>query len=460
MNTKNTVPSVWSKITNSITFKAVSIGILILLLLIPVTMVQELIRERRYANESVVNEVSSKWGYAQRLTGPIIMIPYKNTYWDNKVQKATQHYAYFLPEELGISAQMEPEILHRSIYNVVVYQAKIKVKGHFRQPDFSELNVNPEFIDWKNACLFIGISDMRGIRNKIAFNWNKEEKEVLPGIDGSKILNSGVTVKLPLLPEAGKDANYDFNFDLTLNGSNGLSFIPVGKTTKISAASPWSAPNFDGAFLPDNRTISMNGFTADWSIFNYNRNFPQMWVDDSPDFESSSIDVNLILPVDHYQKSTRAVKYAIIFISLTFLTFFLVELITRKRVHTMQYLLVSIGLILFYSILLALSEQMSFSWAYLISASAIVSLITAYSYSIFKQLKQTLLMGALFCVLYVFLYVVLQLEDFALLIGSIGLFIALAVIMYASRKINWFQNREPVSATLPEKENIAEEENI
>lgn len=444
----NPIQSLWSKVTGSITFKAISIGVLTLLLLIPIVMVQNLIFERESASRSVVQEVSSKWGDAQTLTGPIIKVPYKYTYSKSTGTKGEVEIieesdnAYFLPEELGIRATMEPEILHRSIYNVVVYQAKINVQGHFKQPNFEELNVKPTAIDWQNACLYIGISDMRGIRNKMAFVWNNEMRETMPGIEGSSLLPSGVTIKLPLQATASPDMEYPFSYELLLNGSEGLAFTPVGKTTKVAVVSPWNAPSFDGAFLPDNRNITNTGFTADWSVFNYNRNFPQAWVGALSSLETADFGVNLILPVDHYQKSMRAVKYAILFIALTFLAFFLVELISRKRIHVMQYLLVSIGLILFYSLLVAFSEQMSFWLAYLISATAIVILITSYSYSIFKKAKQTMLIGSLFTVLYIFLYVILQLEDLALLIGSIGLFIALAVIMYASRKVNWFQGKE------------------
>ncbi len=450
MDTQNNTsqPSAWSKITGSITFKAVSIGVLILLLLIPIGLVQSLIWEREEASNSVVREVSSKWGDAQTLTGPIICVPYTYTYLSEVDKKGkteelvAQEYAYFLSEELGIKAVMTPEILHRSIYDVVVYQAKIHVEGRFKQPDFGQLDAKPLTIDWANTRMFIGVSDMRGIRNKMQFNWNGDMCETIPGIEGSSLLRSGVTVKLPL-QAAVKDTEYAFNCELLLNGSGNLSFSPVGKTTKVELSSPWSSPNFDGAFLPDNRQISTAGFTADWSVFNYNRNFPQAWAGDNNELHSADFSTKLISPVDHYQKSMRAVKYAILFIALTFLTFFLVELISRKRVHVMQYLLVSIGLILFYSLLVAFAEQVGFAWAYIISGAAIVALLTGYSFSIFKQVKQTLLMGALFIVLYVFLYVILQLEDLALLIGSVGLFIALAVVMYASRKVNWFQSKEP-----------------
>ena len=435
---KNENQTVQSKFTNSVTFKAIVIGIMILVMLIPVVMVQNLIRERELSSASVVYEVSSKWGNQQTLTGPVICIPYKYSIIDNNTVREVRDVAYFLPEELNIETGMQPEIRYRSIYKVVVYQSKIKAAGMFRHPDFEKLNVKANSIDWKNAFVIIGISDLRGIRSSISFNWENTSKETMSGIDNSSLVESGVTVKIPLTEENVDDRTYQFDFTLTLNGSVGLFFVPVGKTTRVTMSSPWNTPSFDGAFLPDQREIS-DGFTATWSIFNFNRNYPQMWTGSNYQFYSSEFGVNLKLPVDHYQKVMRSAKYAIMFIALTFLVFFLVELLAHKRIHPFQYLLVSIGLILFYSLLLAFSEQMHFNLAFLISALAIISLITVYSHSIFRKKKQTAMMGAFLITLYLFLFTVLQLEDLALLFGSIGLFIALAVVMYISRKVDWYQ---------------------
>ena len=440
---KNEEQTIGSKIANSATVKAIVIGMLILVMMIPVFMIQELIRDREYTSKTVTNEVSSKWGNQQALAGPVICIPYGYVHVDNNnTTRTIRDIAYFLPEELDVQADMQPEIRYRSIYKVVVYQSNIKVNGHFKHPDFEKLSINPSFIDWGNAYVIIGISDLRGIRSNIVFNWDDTPKETMSGVDESKLVTSGVTVKIPLAAEHANDKIYTFDFSLTLNGSNGLFFVPAGKTTRVSMNSSWNTPSFDGAFLPDQRDISESeGFSASWNVFNYNRNFPQMWTGNNYHLGSSEFGVNLILPVDHYQKTMRSAKYAIMFIALTFLVFFLVELLSHKRIHPFQYLLVSIGLMLFYSLLLALSEHLHFNLAYLISALGIVGLITAYSHSIFKTTKQTVLMGIFLAALYLFLFTVLQLEDLALLFGSIGLFIALAVVMYISRKVDWYHTQ-------------------
>ena len=441
---KNEVQTIWSKIASSATVKAIIIGVLMLLLMIPVLMVQEIIRDRELTSKMVTLEVSSKWGNRQALTGPVVCVPYTYSRVDYSGTREVEvrDVAYFLPEELDIQSDMQPEIRYRTIYKVVVYQSKIRATGTFRHPDFEKLSIRASSIEWENAFVIIGISDLRGIRSNIAFNWDGAPKESMSGVDDSKLVESGVTVKIPLTAEHTDEKNYTFDFSLTLNGSDGLFFVPAGKITRVAMSSPWNTPNFDGAFLPDQRNINdTDGFTASWNVFNYNRNFPQMWTGNDYRLESSQFGVNLILPVDHYQKAMRSVKYAIMFIALTFLVFFLVELLSHKRIHPFQYLLVSIGLVLFYCLLLALSEHIHFNLAYLISALGIVGLITAYSHSIFKTTKQTVLMGSFLTTLYLFLFTVLQLEDLALLFGSVGLFIALAVVMYISRKVDWYHTQ-------------------
>jgi len=171
-----------------------------------------------------------------------------------------------------------------------------------------------------------------------------------------------------------------------------------------------------------------------------NRTYPQQWTDDSYYIDDSAFGVGLLFPVDQYQKSLRSAKYAIMFISLTFLVFFFTELLNKKRIHPIQYLLVGLGLSIFYSLLVSLSEHMSFNWAYLIAGVSIIGLITAYAHSIFKNLRLTAILSLILVILYLFLFTILQLQDYSLLLGSIGLFLTLAIVMYLSRKIDWYAN--------------------
>ncbi|MCC8153084.1 MAG: cell envelope integrity protein CreD, partial [Tannerellaceae bacterium] len=234
-----------------------------------------------------------------------------------------------------------------------------------------------------------------------------------------------------------------FGREFVLKGSTSINFLPLGKHTQVHVKGDWKNPGFTGDFAPD-YTLENGGFDASWSVMNFNRNLPDQW-NGSPslDLHNAGFGVNLISSVDHYQQNMRSAKYALMFIALTFVVFFFVELLTNKRIHIVQYLLVGVALILFYNLLLSLSEQINFAFAYLIASLATIGLIVSCAYSIFKNKTQTGILVTILVILYLFLYVVLQLEDIALLIGSIGLFIILAGIMYFSRKINWHKPIQP-----------------
>lgn len=425
-----------SWIRNSITIKSIIIGLLILVLLIPAGMIRSLIHERNSLRNKVINEVSYKWGNPQTIAGPIITIPYKKYYKkDDKIVEHIEH-AHFLPENLNIESKLNPEIRYRGIYKVVVYNSILTFNGSFNKPDFSNWKIPAENILWESATLSIRIPDMRGIKDVIKINWNKNTYDVNPGIDNQNASYTGVSTKVDIQNES----KYDFNFTLNLNGSDALSFIPIGKETNVSINSIWNSPSFEGSFLPYHREVSENGFSAKWKILHLNRSYPQQWIGDAYSIDDSLFGVKLLLPVDHYQKSERSVKYAIMFISLTFLIFFFTEILNKKRIHPIQYLLVGLGLSIFYTLLISLSEQLSFNLAYLLASISIISLITIYAYSILKNPKLTGIVFLVLLILYGFLFTILQLQDYSLLLGSIGLFIALAIVMYLSRKIDWYAN--------------------
>jgi len=405
------------------------VGFLTLILLVPATMVGFLVGEREQRQDEAVQEAGSKWGNMQTITGPILSVPYTA----NKVTKNI----YFLPAELNISGDINPQILKRGIYEITAYNSKLKVEGQFNQPNFSQWGISSGNVLWNEAKILIGLSDMRGVKDKITMNWNDNILILNPGMSATKISDSGVSVMAPLDLKSAK--TYKFSFDLNLNGSQSLNFIPLGKETNINLASKWANPSFDGAFLPDQRQVSKDGFTAQWKILSLNRNYPQSFSEsDSYSIKDSAFGVKFLVPIDQYQKITRSVKYAIMFIALTFLTFFFVEIFNKKRIHPIQYLLVGFALLVFYTLLLSISEHTNFNFAYILSSIATIILITLYSKAIFKNNFLSLLLGCILIILYGFMYVVLQLQDYALLMGSIGLFIVLAAVMYASRKIDWY----------------------
>ncbi|MFC2151067.1 cell envelope integrity protein CreD [Bacteroidota bacterium] len=422
-------------IRNSITIKSIIIGLLILILLIPAGMIKRLIQERNSLRNSAISEVSYKWGNPQTIAGPIVTIPYKKYYKKDKEIIEEIRYAYFLPEELNVTGNVYPEERHRGIYKAVVYNTTLNFSGTMHKPDFSDWKVDDRNILWDQATVSIRIPDMRGIKDVIKVKWNKKEYDVSPGIRYQNHY-TGVSSFIDFSDET----IYDFQFNLVLNGSEFLNFIPLGKQTNVNLSSDWANPSFDGAFLPNDHDINEQGFKAYWKVLHLNRSYPQQWIGDSYDINASSFGVKLLLPVDHYQKSLRSAKYAIMFISLTFLIFFFTEILNKKRIHPIQYLLVGLGLSIFYTLLVSLSEHLSFNLAYLIASFSIIALITAYSYSMLKNTWLTVIVAFVLVVLYVFLFTILQLQDYSLLLGSIGLFVALAIVMYLSRKVNWYAN--------------------
>ncbi|MDR1201898.1 MAG: cell envelope integrity protein CreD [Tannerellaceae bacterium] len=427
------------KLSQSVTLKAVIIVILTLFLLIPSIMVQDLIRERQYRSTETIEKINEKWSNAQTLCAPVLSIPLTTTYKTSDNKTAYEHHTLNVaPETLNIETELYPEERHYGIYKTILYKSDIDISGTFELGDFVVVN---SVLHWDNAYMRLGLTDLRGITNNISFKLNDQSYEAEAGGTYDEYLGRELQITLGDSLFKTSNKTISFNCKLNLNGSESINFIPLGKTTNVHVTGAWNAPGYVGNFSPE--TIPSEGFDATWNILRYNRNIPDTWIDNNIDnFYDSTFGVNLVNTVDHYQQNMRSAKYAFMFIALTFVVFFFVEILTKKKIHPIQYLLVGIALILFYSLLLSISEQLSFGLAYLIASIAIIGLITAYAFSIFKNKSQTAMLTVILCLLYVFLYVVLQLEDIALLIGSIGLFIILGIIMYFSRKINWYKQEE------------------
>ena len=418
----------------SIGLRFMIIALLVIVLLIPTFMIQVLIEERQKRKDETTSEVTNKWGNPQTVSGPVLVVPYQ--FYSEKGESTTiLKHAYFLPDNLEISGIIYPEIRYRGIYKVVLYRTLLKLSGSFSLPDFTNLSVPKNSIIWKDTFFALGITDMKGINEQIVIKWNGQDLVANPGTGDINLISTGISAKTVIDQEQKK---YVFSSEINLNGSDNLMFLPVGKQTKLQLSSDWSNPSFAGSFVPDSRKISKDGFNANWKIFNLNRNYPQKWTDEKTDIESTSFGVELLLPVNDYQKNMRTLKYAVMFIFLTFLTFLMFELLNNKVIHPVQYILIGFAIIIFYTLLLSLSEHIGFNTAYLIASLAIIVIITAYSKSALLDNKQTLIILAVLIVLYSYLFIVLQLQDFALLMGSIGLVIILSIVMYLTRKIDWF----------------------
>ncbi|WP_293717158.1 cell envelope integrity protein CreD [uncultured Parabacteroides sp.] len=429
------------KISQSITVKALVIGFLTIILLIPGIMIQDLIRERQDRSVETIEKINAKWSNAQTVCGPVLTIPYTTTHVDaNNKTVLQEHTISITPENLNIDTQLFPEERYYGIYKTILYKSEIDLSGNFDKINYQKTENST--IHWEQAYLTIGVSDLRGITENISFTLDNKQYPVEAAGNYDRLMGKILVVSLNNADSLLTGQSLKFNCKIKLNGSSNINFIPIGKTSKVHVAGTWKSPGFIGNFSPEH-TITENGFDANWSVLRFNRSIPETWIDNQVDtFDDASFGVNLIDPVNHYQQNMRSAKYAFMFIALTFVVFFFVEILTKKRIHPIQYLLVGIALILFYSLLLSISEQINFGIAYLIASIATIGLITVYTYSIFKNKIQTGGLAAMLCMLYIFLYVVLQLEDIALLIGSVGLFIILGIIMFFSRKINWYRQEE------------------
>jgi len=443
----------WLK--TSSTARMLMIGILIIVLLIPLSFVESLIRERAQRQETVVNEINEKWGNEVLLYGPILKIPYK-TYTEklltnSETKKVTTetishtNYAYFFPEKLAIKSEINPEVKKRGIYKTSVYQSNMELTGNFTKPDFSTIEVEDKNVLWDKATILIKTSNLKGINNQVQISVNNNFYSFVPKYEEQQkntFLINEVTLHKLETSYLKKDElnlnNQPFLIKLTVSGSEQFKIIPIGKETNLNVKSNWKTANFTGEFLPLNSDkITEDGFDAKWKVLHINRPFSQEYFKNLPNLNEYAFGVNFKIPVDEYQKSERSAKYGFLVIALTFLIFFLIQSISKINIHPFQYLMIGLALIMFYTLLISISEHSNFLKAYLTAGISVIALITLYSKSILKTFKFPLFIGISLTALYSFIFIIIQLENYALLVGSLGLFVILSAVMYASRKIDW-----------------------
>lgn len=377
--------------------------------------------ERQGRFSDAQREIASKWGERQVIAGPMILT--------GDPASAIR----VLPETVRFATILEPEVRSRGIFKSVVYISKVAVSG-----EFSRDEIVREAGGMETAVFSLAITDTRGIERQFELSWNNEAYAFEPGPGASLGESSGLHAPVSLHAISGK---IPFSFELQLKGSEGISFAPVGNETVVSVSSPWPLPQFVGAFLPSQREISTSGFNAEWRISSFGRSYPQTWEGEAVPLQQltdSAAGVDLYQGVDTYDMISRSVKYAILFIVVTFAVFFLFDVLTNVRIHPIQYFLIGSALALFYILLLSLAEQIGFLLAYMLATAMIVILITTYSAYVLKKRRRTIPIAALLVTLYGYLYFVLQLEDYALLFGSLLLFSLLAAIMYVTRNVDWF----------------------
>ena len=423
----------FQRLRTSVTIKLLFIGFLVLLLLIPMGMIESVIYERNHVYRSAKQDIMNAWGREQTIGGPVLTLPYRVITTDDKgIKRVRQSLAHFLPERLSVRGRLDTQMRYRGIYQVPVYTADLKLSGRFASPDITKLGIDSRNVDWDEAYLSVAIADARGIKEPMTLRSDVGDGTFEPGGVKVRGFDPQVIVALPGLGKTGEPSGFQFGFDLKLSGTEKLDFLPVGDRTEVLLTSAWSSPSFVGAYLPDWRDIDDDGFSAEWKVLHLGRSYPGEWHNaeiPAQRIRNSAFGVNLFVPVSTYQKSTRAAKYAVLFIGLSFLAYFMFEVFGNLRLHPFQYLLVGFSNCLFYLLLLSLSEHTSFALAYAVSATASMALVVGYSVSILESRSHVLAMLALLAGLYTFLYVTLRAEQYAMLIGAVALFIILATIM-------------------------------
>ncbi len=429
--------SFWQK--NKLVIKSFFIGFLILALLIPTFFILFLVSDREQRRKEVVQEVSSKWAGAQKVTGPFLAIPYyeiqKN---ESNLATTKKKYLYLLPDELTINGKILPQLRHRSIFKVPVYNSILQLSGKFSIAKPDKMPVEITLLHFDEAVICLGITDFKGIGENPLLKWNDTASNFETGLPDMEWLKDGLSDPIKLSVDELINGTNNFTINLSLKGSEQLYVAPLGNTTNVHFESDWSNPAFDGKYLPDTNTVTDKGFVADWKVLHFNRSYPQQFINiNDHAVAESTFGINLLQPVDAYGQTMRSVKYAVLIIALTFFVYFFLEIYYRKSVHPLQYILIGFALVLFYTLLLSISEYLQFGQAYLIASAATVLLISWYTKGIFKQWPIVLLFAFILSLLYLFIYTIIQLQDDALLFGSIGLFVLLSIIMYFSRKIKW-----------------------
>jgi inner membrane protein len=440
---RDSVERIATSIRSSQTLRLFSLGFLALLLQIPISMISGLVSERQQRRDEAIAEVSSKWGERQSITGPALVVPYAHRWTEvaaggQQVTRSETRNAIFLPERLRVRGTIDSEVRHRGIFSVPVYKLGLVVDGEFARPRFSELGIEPALVDWKRAHLAVGISDARAIQEATAVSWNGQRVDYLPGTGGFTDAAKGIHAPVAIADTTQRLA---FAFPLSLNGSIGVDVAPFGQKTDVDIQGDNGHPSFQGNWLPTERTVASDSFKARWSISFLGRSYPQAWTSQTQmrqAIDSSRFGVELVNPVDHYRMAARSVKYASLFILLTFATVWLMEVLSGVRVHSIQYLLLGGALCMFFLLELSLSEHLGFPVAYAAASAAVVAMVAAYSVVVVRSVNRALVVGVGVALLYAYLYLLLMNEDYALLIGSLGLFAILGAIMFATRRVNWY----------------------
>ncbi|TGL62392.1 cell envelope integrity protein CreD [Leptospira sarikeiensis] len=434
-----------SKLKTSIGIRVLILGSMLVGFVVPLFMLGALVSERQDRSRDAVQEMNSKWGGTQTIAGPFLVIPYKLEKSKKNVKEQDEEEVenesgeiYILPETLTVDSDLKAEKRKRSIYESVLFSGDFKMEGGFKSPTLADFPAKTKNILWSQARVILSVSDPKGIGKDVKFNLAGRDTSLQPG-SSSYFFPSGLHTKLNAKDGSG---NFSFSIEIPLKGSDSIYVVPVGKTSSIKMRSDWKDPSFEGSILPNERSVTEKGFQAAWESTYFARNYPQVIQDMNGSYMDSIINsaygVRLIIPADHYLKSERSLKYAILFLTASFTLFFLLEIFGGKILHPLQYLMIGAAMLVFYVLNLSLSEHIGFNSAYICASISVSALISYYAGSVLKDKKRGYLAGGYFTALYTFLYVILASEENALLLGSLAIFFVLAGLMHLTRNVDWY----------------------
>jgi inner membrane protein len=432
--------------SNSIVGKSLVIGVIVLLLMLPLTMLRDLVSERSQMRDQAFSTVAQGWGGELIVSGPMLVVPMDRQERNDKgIVVTMRRHLYVLPSQLQIDVELIEQSDKRrvGIYQVPVYLARARISGEFAANAIAAAvakNGPDAAYRYERGRLRIPLSETRSLRELKTATLNGKALSFSPAQPG---IYNGIETDLDLNAIDAKEA-LKFSFEVVLAGSRDFSVLPLGAITNVSMTSAWPDPKFVGAFLPTTRTIGTQGFNAKWQVLELNRSYGDSWIDcnfSDQQLGLSAFGVQLFQSVDVYQRSERAVKYALLFIALTFLSFFAWEQVSKVAVHPMQYLLIGLALSTFYLLLIALTEHVPFFYAYWTSAAALVSLLGIYTASSLHGFSRGLAVGAAMALTYAVLFMLVLSEQYSLLMGAIVLFVALAAVMLVTRKVEWYRGQ-------------------
>lgn len=442
-------PSLFAGLSSSAGFKFIITGVITFLLLIPALLVWALVEERANRADQVAQSISQGWGNQQRINGPYLVIPYMTKQKQNDVYIDVRRYAIFSPTNLDASSDLDVEERKKSIYSTPLYHMKSKLKGTFDKVDTSQIVARNGRPRLREAFIAIEVSDLAGFRSEVVATLSDGNEGIFsPGLAGlapsvshnryNSQHNASKSNGIHLdIDEALLNEDIQFEIDLAINGSRALEIVPSGKTTHVSMTSNWPHPGFNGRFLPETRSVSETGFEAKWTVPNLARGISAVSFGTQMSKADSLIEVSFVKPLKFYQLVSRTLKYAVAFFSLVFLAIFILELTSQNSVHWIQYILTGLAMVVFYILLLALAEQVGFDIAYIVASLATTGLIAWYVGNALSSRNAVYVLASVVGLTYAIMYLILKEDEYALMIGSIIAFAAIAFTMYATRNVDW-----------------------